>query len=217
MSLAIFDLDNTLIGGDSDYLWGEFLCEIGAVDAANHRQKNEHYFQQYNLGKLDILEYSEFAIEPLSKFSMDELALMHKKFIFQKIKPIYLPKAQQLVDKHKKRGDTLLAITATSRFVTQEIAHLYGINNILAIEAEIVDGRYTGKIIGIPTYASGKVDNLMIWLDKNSKNLDGSSFYSDSHNDIPLLDIVDYPVAVNPNESLKSYAEGKNWPIIDLL
>jgi HAD superfamily hydrolase (TIGR01490 family) len=216
MSLAIFDLDNTLIGGDSDYLWGEFLCDIGAVDVKTHREKNEHYFQQYNLGTLDIHEYSEFAIEPLSRFSMNELASMHEQFITEKIKPIILDKAQQLIDKHKSQGDTILVITATSRFVTEAIANLYGIENILAIEAEIVDGRYTGKIVGIPTYASGKVDNLMLWLEQNSETLVGSSFYSDSHNDIPLLEVVDRPVAVNPNDALRVHAEDKNWPILDL-
>lgn len=216
MSLAIFDLDNTLIGGDSDYLWGEFLCEIGAVDAKTHRQKNENYFQQYNRGELDIYEYSEFAVEPLSRFDMGELAAMHQQFIIEKIKPIYLKKAQQLVDKHKSQGDTILVITATSRFVTEAIARLYGIDNILAIEAEIVDGRYTGKIVGIPTYAAGKVDNLMLWLEQNDETLSGSSFYSDSHNDIPLLEVVDNPVAVNPNAALKTHADDKNWPIIDL-
>jgi len=216
VSLAIFDLDNTLIGGDSDYLWGEFLCEIGAVDAKTHRQKNENYFQQYNRGELDIYEYSEFAVEPLSRFDMGELAAMHQQFIIEKIKPIYLKKAQQLVDKHKSQGDTILVITATSRFVTEAIARLYGIDNILAIEAEIVDGRYTGKIVGIPTYAAGKVDNLMLWLEQNDETLSGSSFYSDSHNDIPLLEVVDNPVAVNPNAALKTHADDKNWPIIDL-
>lgn len=216
MSLAIFDLDNTLIGGDSDYLWGEFLCEIGAVDVEIHRQKNEDYFQQYNRGELDIYEYSEFAIEPLSRFNMTELEAMHQQFIAEKIKPIILDKAQQLVDKHKHQGDTILVITATSRFVTEAIAKLYGIDNILAIEAEVVDGRYTGKIVGIPTYAAGKVDNLMLWLEKSNETLEGSSFYSDSHNDIPLLEVVDNPVAVNPNEALRVHAEDNNWPILDL-
>ena len=216
MSLAIFDLDNTLIGGDSDYLWGEFLCEIGAVDAEIHRQKNEHYFQQYNRGELDIYEYSEFAIEPLSRFSMKELASMHQKFLDEVIKPIYLDKAQKLINEHKSQGDTILVITATSRFVTEPIAKLYGIDNILAIEAEVVDGRYTGKIVGIPTYAAGKVDNLMLWLEQNDETLAGSSFYSDSHNDIPLLDVVDHPVAVNPSDALKTYAEDRGWPILDL-
>jgi len=216
MPLAIFDMDNTLISGDSDYLWGEFLCEIGAVDVETHREKNEHYFQQYNLGTLDIHEYSEFAIEPLSRFSMDELALMHEQFITEKIKPIILDKAQQLIDKHKSQGDTVLVITATSRFVTEAIANLYGIEDILAIEAEIVGGRYTGKIVGIPTYGSGKVENLMLWLTEFNETLEGSSFYSDSHNDIPLLDVVDNPVAVNPNDALRVYAEGRDWPILDL-
>jgi len=147
---------------------------------------------------------------------MDELALMHEQFITEKIKPIILDKAQQLIDKHKSQGDTVLVITATSRFVTEAIANLYGIEDILAIEAEIVDGRYTGKIVGIPTYGSGKVENLMLWLTEFDETLEGSSFYSDSHNDIPLLDVVDNPVAVNPNDALRVYAEGRDWPILDL-
>lgn len=216
MSLAIFDLDNTLIGGDSDYLWSEFLCDIGAVDSQKHREKNEHYYQQYDLGTLDIHEYSEFAIEPLTRFSMEELALMQQQFMAEKITPIFLDKAQQLIDKHKSQGDTLLVVTATSRFVTTPIAKHYGIDNLLAIEAEMVDGHYTGKIVGIPTYRSGKVDNLIPWLEENGETLAGSSFYSDSHNDIPLLELVDNPIAVNPNKALKTYAEDRNWPILDL-
>ena len=216
MSLAIFDLDDTIIGGDSDYLWGEFLCDIGAVDAETYREINERYYQQYELGTLDIYKYSEFAIEVLTRFSLKELALMHQQFMVDKIEPIFLDKAQQLIDNHRSQGDTLLVVTATCRFVTEPIAKHYGIDNLLAIETEIIGGRYTGKLIGIPTYASGKVDNLMPWLKENDETLEGSSFYSDSHNDIPLLELVDHPIAVNPNAALKTYAEDKNWPILDL-
>ena len=216
MSLAIFDLDNTLIGGDSDYLWGEFLCDMGAVDADIHREKNEHYYQQYELGTLDIYKYSEFSIEVLTRFSLEELALTHQQFMVDKIEPIILDKAQQLIDKHRNQGDTLLVVTATSRFVTAPIVKRYGIDNLLAIEAEIIGDRYTGKLVGIPTYGSGKVDNLIPWLKANDETLEGSSFYSDSHNDIPLLELVDRPIAVNPNAALKTYAEDKNWPILDL-
>ena len=216
MSVAIFDMDNTLIGGDADYLWGEFLCEIGAVDAKTHCEKNKQYYLQYDLGTLDIYEYSEFAIEPLTRFSLEELVLMHQQFMEQKITPIFLDKAQRLIDKHRSQGDTLLVVTATCRFVTAPIVKHYGIDNLLAIEPEMIDGHYTGKILGIPTYGSGKVDNLMLWLEENDETLEGSSFYSDSHNDIPLLDIVDYPVAVNPDAVLKAHAENKNWPILDL-
>ena len=145
MSLAIFDLDDTLIGGDSDYLWGEFLCDIGAVDAETYREINERYYQQYELGTLDIYKYSEFAIEVLTRFSLKELALMHQQFMVDKIEPIFLDKAQQLIDKHRSQGDTLLVVTATCRFVTEPIVKHYGIDNLLAIETEIVDDRYTGR------------------------------------------------------------------------
>jgi HAD superfamily hydrolase (TIGR01490 family) len=216
MSVAIFDMDNTLIGGDADYLWGEFLCDIGAVDAKMHREKNKHYYQQYDLGTLDIHEYLEFAIEPLTRFSLEELAGMHQQYMEQKITPIFLDKAQQLIDKHRNQGDTLLVVTATCRFITAPIVKHYGIDNLLAIEIEVVDNRYTGKILGIPTYGSGKVDNLIPWLEENGETLAGSSFYSDSHNDIPLLELVEHPIAVNPDAVLKTYAEDKNWPILDL-
>ena len=176
----------------------------------------DSYYQQYELGTLDIYKYSEFAIEVLTRFSLKELALMHQQFMVDKIEPIFLDKAQQLIDNHRSQGDTLLVVTATCRFVTEPIVKHYGIDNLLAIETEIIDGRYTGKLIGIPTYASGKVDNLMPWLKENDETLEGSSFYSDSHNDIPLLELVDHPIAVNPNAALKTYAEDKNWPILDL-
>lgn len=216
MPLAIFDLDNTIIAGDSDHLWGNFLCEIGAVNINEHRKKNNYYLQQYNLGKLNISEYCEFAIEPLSRFDMQELELMREQFINKKIKPVYLEKAQKLINKHKKQGDTILVITATNRFVAENIIKLYQIKNLLAIELEISAGRYTGKITGIPTYSNGKIDNLILWSKNNNKTLKGASFYSDSHNDIPLLDFIDKPIAVDPDEKLYLYAKKNNWNIIYL-
>ena len=215
MSLAIFDLDNTLIGGDSDFLWGEFLGEEGVVDANAYRKKNEYFYQQYDLGTLDIYAWLEFCLEPLSRYSMTELEAFHHQFMIQKIEPIMLDKAQNCINQHKERGDTVLVMTASNSFVTAPIAKKYGINQMLATEPEIKAGRYTGGVSGIPCFQSGKVDKLMPWLQKNEETLTGSTFYSDSHNDLPLLELVDNPVAVNADKILTKIAEKKGWEVLN--
>ena len=215
MSLAIFDLDNTLIGGDSDFLWGEFLGEEGVVDANAYRKKNEYFYQQYDLGILDIYAWLEFCLEPLSRYSMEELQEFHHRFMIQKIEPIMLDKAQNCINQHKERGDTVLVMTASNSFVTAPIAKKYGINQMLATEPEIKAGRYTGGVSGIPCFQSGKVDKLMPWLQKNEETLTGSTFYSDSHNDLPLLELVDNPVAVNADKILTKIAEKKGWEVLN--
>ena len=215
MSLAIFDLDNTLIGGDSDFLWGEFLGEEGVVDANAYREMNEYFYQQYDLGVLDIYAWLEFCLEPLSRYSMAELEAFHHQFMIQKIEPIMLDKAQNCINQHKERGDTVLVMTASNSFVTAPIAKKYGINQLLATEPEIKAGRYTGGVSGIPCFQSGKVDKLMPWLQKNEETLTGSTFYSDSHNDLPLLELVDNPVAVNADKILTKIAEKKGWEVLN--
>ena len=215
MSLAIFDLDNTLIGGDSDFLWGEFIGEEGIVDANAYRKKNEYFYQQYDLGTLDIYAWLEFCLEPLSRYSMSELQEFHHRFMIQKIEPIMLDKAQNCINQHKERGDTVLVMTASNSFVTAPIAKKYGINQMLATEPEIKAGRYTGGVSGIPCFQSGKVDKLMPWLQKNEETLTGSTFYSDSHNDLPLLELVDNPVAVNADKILTKIAEKKGWEVLN--
>ena len=215
MSLAIFDLDNTLIGGDSDFLWGEFLGEEGVVDANAYRKKNEYFYQQYDLGTLDIYAWLDFCLEPLSRYSMKELQEFHHRFMIQKIEPIMLDKAQNCINQHKERGDTVLVMTASNSFVTAPIAKKYGINQMLATEPEIKAGRYTGGVSGIPCFQSGKVDKLMPWLQKNEETLTGSTFYSDSHNDLPLLELVDNPVAVNADKMLTKIAEKKGWEVLN--
>ena len=215
MSLAIFDLDNTLIGGDSDFLWGEFLGEEGVVDANAYRKKNEYFYQQYDLGTLDIYAWLEFCLEPLSRYSMAELQEFHHRFMIQKIEPIMLDKAQDCINQHKKRGDTVLVITASNSFVTAPIVKKYGINQLLATEPEIKAGRYTGGVSGKPCFQAGKIDKLMPWLQKNEKTLIGSTFYSDSHNDLPLLELVDNPVAVNADKILTKIAEKKGWKVLN--
>ena len=215
MSLAIFDLDNTLIGGDSDFLWGEFIGEEGIVDANAYRKKNEYFYQQYDLGTLDIYAWLEFCLEPLTRYSMTELQELHHRFMIQKIEPILLDKAQNCINRHKERGDTVLVITASTSFVTAPIVKKYGINQMLATEPEIKAGRYTGGVSGMPCFQSGKIDKLMPWLQKNKETLTGSTFYSDSHNDLPLLELVDNPVAVNADKILTQIAEKKGWKVLN--
>jgi HAD superfamily hydrolase (TIGR01490 family) len=215
MPLAIFDLDKTLIGGDSDFLWGEFMSEIGAVDADTYQVKNQYFFDQYALGQLDINEYLEFCLEPLSQNSIETLNKWHQEFMQSKIIPIILPKAQAVVDQHREKGDTLLVITATNRFVTAPIVHKYGIENLLATEPEVKNGRYTGKVKDEPCFQKGKINHLNRWLAKTDESMVGSVFYSDSHNDLPMLELVDHPVVVNGDATLQKIASEKGWASLD--
>ena len=216
MSLAIFDLDNTLIGGDSDHLWGEFLCDEGIItDRQSFQKKNDYFYQQYELGLLDIYAWAEFSFEILAQHSMNELGELHHKFMIAKIEPIILDKAQNCIDNHKKNGDTVLVITASNTFVTSPIVKRYGIDHLLATEPEIKSGRYSGKISGTPCFQSGKIDNLMPWMAKNNETLEGSSFYSDSHNDLPLLELVDHPVTINADKILTLEAKKMGWLNLD--
>ena len=216
VALAIFDLDNTLIAGDSDHGWGEFLIEQGKVDAALYEEKNDYYFQQYQSGQLNILEYLEFSLLPLTQIPQKELFALREQFVDEKILPIVTKKSRELLKKHKDQGDYLLIITATNLFVTEPIAKELAVDDIIATEPERVNGEYTGKVMGIPSFQDGKVKRLTTWLADNGLSLAGSYFYSDSHNDLPLLKQVDYPVAVDADETLTAYAQQQNWPIISL-
>ena len=217
MALAIFDLDNTLIANDSDYLWGEFMCEQNLVDVKTFRRGNDYFYEQYEQAVMDIYEYLDFALEPLTRYSMNELNAFHEQFMEEHIRPIMLEKARVLLQKHRDQGDHLMIITATSRFVTEPIANEFGVDTLLAIEPEIKDNRYTGKIVGTPTYQSGKVTRLQEWLQENPQHsMEGSYFYSDSKNDLPLLQKVDFPFAVNPDPDLEKTARENNWPVLNL-
>ncbi|MBC6906450.1 HAD family hydrolase [Saccharophagus sp. K07] len=216
MSLAIFDLDNTLIAGDSDHLWGEFLIEQGKVDQEHYRERNDYFYREYKKGTLDIHAYLEFALTPLRVFSREELNSLHQAFMEHKILPLMLPKAQALIEEHRQKGDTLLIITATNRFITAPIAKLLGIPHLLATEPEEIDGCYTGRATGIPCFQDGKVHRLREWLALMGQDLSTSYFYSDSVNDIPLLKEVSHPVAVDPDPLLRAYAEENRIPIISL-
>ncbi len=214
MSLAIFDLDNTLIADDSDYLWGQFLVDQGIVDKNYYESTNAKFYDDYKQGTLDIVEFLRFSLKPLADNNPEQLYQWRAQFVEEAIKPLLLESAQQLIDKHKARGDTLLVITATNRFVTEPIVRLYGIENLLATTPEFIDGRYTGGVNGIPCFQGGKVTLLEAWLKNSSETMQGSWFYSDSHNDLPLLKLVDNPVAVDPDEKLSEFATAANWPII---
>jgi HAD superfamily hydrolase (TIGR01490 family) len=216
VTLAIFDLDNTLIGGDSDYLWGCFVCEQGLVDGDEFAARNEQFYADYQAGKLDIRAYLRFALSPLVGQAPETLAAWHRKFMATKIEPIMLPKAAALIESHRKRGHELLIVTATNHFITRPIADTLGIAELLACEAEMVDGRYTGEPAGVPSYHEGKVTRLRAWLADRDTTLDGAYFYSDSHNDLPLLKLVDHPVAVDPDPTLLAHAEAAGWPVISL-
>lgn len=216
MTLAIFDLDNTLIGGDSDNLWGEFLCEEGLVESAGFGDRNNQFYRDYQSGNLDIQAYLRFALAPLRGQSMATLARWHRAFMDAKIGPIMLPGATELIASHRQRGHQLLIITATNEFITRPIATALGIDDLLACQAEIVDGMYTGEPTGIPSYHSGKVTRLNDWVAQREVSLEGAFFYSDSHNDLPLLERVDNPVAVDPDSILRSRAQRDDWPIISL-
>ena len=217
MALAIFDLDNTLIAGDSDYLWGEFMASEGIVDADRFRQRNLEFYHHYEAGQLDIHEYLAFCLEPLSRYSMEQLNGWHNRFMTEIIRPIMLDKARALLDRHRKQGDYLMIITATNRFVTAPIAAEFGVDTLLAIDAEIQGDRYTGKVSGTPTFREGKVIRLNQWLNENpGYSLAGSYFYSDSKNDLPLLEKVDHPFAVDPDQELESAAKAQGWPVISL-
>lgn len=216
MSLAIFDLDNTLIANDSDYLWGQFLVDQGIVDKAYYEARNAQFYQDYKQGTLDIVEFLGFSLKPLADNPPERLYQWRAQFIDEIIKPLLLKPAQQLIAKHKNRGDTLLVITATNRFVTQPIVDLYGIENLIATTPEFTNGRYTGQFTGVPCFQDGKVTLLQEWLKTTDESLADSWFYSDSHNDLPLLRLVDHPVAVDPDQKLATFAHEMGWPSISL-
>ena len=216
MALALFDLDNTLLDGDSDYLWGCFLVEHGIVDGEVYESENRRFYDQYLQGSLDIHEFLRFQLKPLATHTRAQLEQWREKYLSEKIDPILLSKARDLLEQHRARGDERLIITATNRFITEPIARRYGVSHLLATEPEIIDGEYTGGVTGTPCFRAGKVERLHAWLQQHHQDLDGSWFYSDSHNDLPLLEQVDHPVAVDPDDTLKSHARRLGWPVISL-
>lgn len=214
--LAIFDLDNTLLAGDSDHSWGDFLCRHGHVDAVQYHARNDAFYADYCAGKLDVVAYQNFSQAILGRTPMEQLARWHAEFMREVIEPLILAKGEALLQQHREQGDRLLIITATNRFVTGPIAARLGVDTLLATECAMRDGRYSGTLTGIPCYQEGKVTRLQLWLDEQGLTLQDSYFYSDSRNDLPLLEQVSHPVAVDPDEVLRNTALARGWPIISL-
>lgn len=219
-NIALFDLDHTLIPIDSDYEWGQFLCRIGAVDAEEFSRRNADFFAQYQAGTLDAVEYLEFALGTLAQFPRQRLDEFHAQFMREVIQPVLLPAAYDLIKRHQDSGDLIAIITATNRFVTAPIARALGVTHLLAAEPELdAAGNITGKLLGMPTSGAGKVSHLRSWLAQQGlqlKDFDHSHFYSDSQNDIPLLELVTHPVATNPNATLSAHAQARGWPQLHL-
>ena len=214
--LALFDLDNTLLEGDSDYEWAQFLIEEGVLRADEYNARNDWFYERYKDGTLDIHEFLEFQLAPIARRPRAQLDDWHAQFMQRRIRPIMLPKAPDLLRRH---ADALTAIvTATNRFITRPIATALGVPHLLATDIEEVDGVFTGKPRGTPNFREGKIQKVNEWLgERGSRLADYESwFYSDSLNDLPLLELVTHPVAVDPDPTLRSHAKERGWPIISL-
>lgn len=219
MNLALFDLDNTLLAGDSDYNWSLFLIDEGLLDAKTHHDRNEQFYLDYKNGNLDIFAFLKFQLQPLSQHPKKFLDELRVKYMEKIIKPMMTGKAQALVNEHKVAGDLCIVITATNSFVTKPIAAAYGIEHLIGSDPEMVDGQFTGGVSGVPSFQAGKVTRINQWLADQGKVLsdfDKSYFYSDSHNDLPLMKLVTNPVAVDADATLTAYAKAHHWPEVSL-
>ncbi|MDO9620861.1 MAG: HAD family hydrolase [Moraxellaceae bacterium] len=217
MTLALFDLDNTLIAGDSDHAWGQFLVDRGVVDADAYQRANDQFYQDYRAGTLDIVAYSEFVFAVLARNDEATLLAWREAFIQERIEQTLLPKAFDLLQYHRGQGHTLVIITATNRFVTELIAQRLGVDHLIATEPERDgSGHFTGKLAGVPCFQAGKITRLHAWLDEHQANLEGAWFYSDSRNDLPLLEAVTHPVVVDADPVLAKIAEERGWPALSL-
>ena len=219
MNLAIFDLDNTLLDGDSDYNWGIYLVKKGYLDEEEYKVKNQKFFEEYQHGKLDIFAFAEFQFQFLKNNTRKFLNDVRSDYIDEIIKPMVLKKAVDLVSQHKEAGDSLLIITATNSFITKPIGELFGIENLIGTDPEEHLGEFTGKVKGTPSFKEGKVKRLFDWLDARDFKLtdfEKTFFYSDSHNDLALLEVVTNPVVVNGDKILLEKAQEKNWPTLNL-
>jgi HAD superfamily hydrolase (TIGR01490 family) len=217
VKLALFDLDNTLLAGDSDFEWAQFLIEQGVLDREVYEARNQEFYDQYKAGTLDIYQFLDFQLKPLSRHPRPVLDAWHREFMQQKILPIVRDSARALVERH--RGDLCAVITATNSFVTAPIVREFGIDHLIATEPEEQEGEFTGQVTDIPCFREGKVQRLEAWLESQGRSLQSfeqSWFYSDSLNDLPLLTRVTHPVAVDPDDTLRKHAETHGWPVITL-
>jgi len=217
--LALFDLDNTLLSGDSDYEWAQFLIERGVLERSEYEAKNDRFFRQYQAGELDIREFLEFQLAPLARHPREQLDEWHGEFMRAKVQPMIRPKARELVRRHLGDGHLCAIVTSTNAFITAPIARELGVDHLLATELEVKDGEFTGRPHGTPSFREGKVKRLLEWLGEHSLSLasfSASWFYSDSQNDLPLLERVSHPVAVDPDDILRGEARARGWQIISL-
>jgi len=216
LKLALFDLDNTLLDGDSDYAWAQFLIEEGVLHPDHYHARNEWFYERYKDGTLDIHEFLDFQLAPIARRPRAQLDAWLGDFMQRKIRPMIFPKAPELIALH---ADALTAIvTATNRFITQPIARELGVETLLATDIEEIDGVFTGKPRGTPAFREGKIQRVNDWLGSRGQRLQDyeSWFYSDSLNDLPLLDRVTHPVAVDPDATLRAHATERGWQIISL-
>ncbi len=211
MQLVLFDLDNTLLNGDSDYLWGKFLAEKGAVDASEYESKNREYYQLYLDGNLDIHEFLAFSLAPLTRLPLAQLLTWRQEFMEGQIRHIMTQRGKEKIQFYQQQGATVAIITATQNFITAPIAEAFGVKHLIATEAEIINGVFSGKILGTPCFREGKIEKLKDWL--QGRTWSHLTFYSDSQNDIPLLKLADVAVAVDPDPTLAAYAQSQGWPI----
>ena len=219
MKLALFDLDNTLLNGDSDFEWSQFLIRIGILDRELFEVKNQTFYDQYKAGTLDIHEFLDFQLKPLSRHSRKVLDDWHRQFMAESVMPMVTSQSRELVKQHLDAGDVCVIITATNSFVTTPIARVFGIEHLIATEPEHIDGEFTGQVADVPCFREGKITRLDNWLSARGWTLDSfedSVFYSDSMNDLPLMCKVKHPVAANPDATLRAHAEQHGWPIISL-
>ena len=215
MDLALFDLDHTLLNGDSDHGWGIFLGRLGVLDAQEQQEKQDYFYQQYLRGQLDMQAFLEFQLQPLAKFSKQQLHQWREQYTSEIIAPMLAGGKPELLLPHRGAGAEIVIVTATSDFITRPIADLLGVEHLIATQVEIVDGNYTGRPTGIPSFREGKVERLKEWLATRPQSFDTSYFYSDSINDLPLLEFVDVPIAVTPDDALREHAKNSGWKIID--
>lgn len=217
--LALFDLDNTLLSGDSDYEWGRFLAAKGVVDRAEREAKNQVFYDDYKAGRLDITAFLAFQLQPLAAVDRAELDRWHAEFLDERIKPLIGAAARDLVQRHRAAGDICAVVTATNSFVTGPIIREFGIDHLIATVPACENGRFNGKVRGEPAFREGKVTRVTAWLEALGlcwQSLASSHFYSDSLNDLPLLEKVSHPVAVDPDATLRAHASAAGWPIISL-
>lgn len=219
MELALFDLDNTLLSGDSDYEWARFLIEEGVLDRDRYEAENQRFYDQYKAGGLNIYEFLDFQLAPLARYPRRQLDIWHDAYMQRRIRPIIREKGRSLLARHRDKGNLCAIITATNAFITAPIAREFGVEHLLATELEAVGGDFTGRPSGTPCFREGKVARVDQWLQKQGTSIESfeaSWFYSDSLNDLPLLDHVTHPVAVDPDETLRATARNRGWDVISL-